>query len=493
MEPGMRTSRTIYEFDDFRVDSGQFLIYRSGHVSAITPTVFRLLLILLQRAGQIVSKEDLTRFVWPDIFVAPGNLNRNISTLRKALDERPSDHRYIETVPKMGYRFVAAVRSLDYQPPTGAAQKAASAAVRIVGRENERNELCRLYELVEQGQGNTVFITGDAGIGKTSLVDLFLKDLIRGRRNFHVMKARCSESLTESEPFLTWIESVAGFAHETAIEGLLTTAAPNWHREIQHMGSGTPQQMKREMLDFCKQVAQVHPLVIVLEDFQWADVASVDLLTFLADRIHSSRILIVVTNRPDDVKLCNHALLQVRSDLISRRLATELRLAFLQRQDVDRYVRLTWPEREFPADYPAVLHAQCDGNPLFMNELIRCQSGIPDAAQYLLEKRIQRLDEKNRTLLVAASVQGREFDSAVLAQSLDINPAEVEERLQFMDETHGLIQRIREQELPNGKMTIKYRFVYALCQEICHTSVTATRKASLNSSLAEAFLTYYGH
>jgi DNA-binding winged helix-turn-helix (wHTH) protein len=98
----MVTQRRIYEFDDFRVDSGQFLLTKGGHSAPITPTVFRILLTLLERAGEVVSKDDLIKSVWPDSFVEEGNLNRNVSTLRKALGEKPSDHRYIETVPKTG-------------------------------------------------------------------------------------------------------------------------------------------------------------------------------------------------------------------------------------------------------------------------------------------------------------------------------------------------------------------------------------------------------
>jgi predicted ATPase len=139
-----------------------------------------------------------------------------------------------------------------------------------------------------------------------------------------------------------------------------------------------------------------------------------------------------------------------------------------------------------------VLHAQSDGNPLFMHELIKCGNGIPEVVRHLIERRIRRLDEKNRALLVAAGVQGRDFDSAVLAWSLEMSPAEVEERLQFVDENHGLIRRVGEYELPNGKTTVKYRFVYALCQEICRASVPPTRRAALNTSLAEAFLMHYG-
>ena len=136
--------RIIFEFDDFRVDTGQFLLMKDGQPTAITPTVFRILLALLERPGQIVTKDELMKFVWPDSFVEEGNLNRNVSTLRKILNEKPCDHRYIETVPKTGYRFIAPVRSIDYQPPAGIARKAANVNVgHIVGRDHERAEHAR--------------------------------------------------------------------------------------------------------------------------------------------------------------------------------------------------------------------------------------------------------------------------------------------------------------------------------------------------------------
>src|SRR5262245_24656789 len=115
----MAIQRRIFEFDDFRVDTGQFLLTKGGCARPISPTVFRILLVLLERAGEAVTKEELIKHVWQDCFVEEGNLNRNVSTLRKTLDEKPGDHRYIETIPKTGYRFIAPLRVIDYQPPTG--------------------------------------------------------------------------------------------------------------------------------------------------------------------------------------------------------------------------------------------------------------------------------------------------------------------------------------------------------------------------------------
>jgi hypothetical protein len=76
---------------------------------------------------------------------------------------------------------------------------------------------------------------------------------------------------------------------------------------------------------------------------------------------------------------------------------------------------------------------------------------------------------------------------------MQMQSQDVEEALQELDEVHGLIHRIREEELPDGKFTVRYRFVYALYQEACYHSLAPTRKASLSASLAETFLTFYGN
>jgi len=110
----------------------------------------------------------------------------------------------------------------------------------------------------------------------------------------------------------------------------------------------------------------------------------------------------------------------------------------------------------------------------------------------MIQAKLDRIDDTHRQLLATASVQGREFDSAVLAATMQLESQDVEETLQDLDEVHGLIRRIREEELPDGKFTVRYRFVYGLYQEACYATLAPTRKASLSASLAQAFLTYYG-
>jgi Tol biopolymer transport system component/DNA-binding winged helix-turn-helix (wHTH) protein len=119
-------SAQIFEFGEFRLDNSRRLLTRNGEVVPLTHKAFETLALLVENRGRIVEKDELLREIWPDTFVEEGSLARNISVLRKALGEGPSDHHYIQTIPKQGYRFVATVREviepsaaefLDSDPP----------------------------------------------------------------------------------------------------------------------------------------------------------------------------------------------------------------------------------------------------------------------------------------------------------------------------------------------------------------------------------------
>jgi len=97
--------KELYEFGPFRVDPEKEILQRAGEPIPLTPKTFQILLVLVRHSNEVVTKEDLMKTVWPDTFVEEANLSRNIFMLRKALGERPQDHRYVVTVPGRGYRL----------------------------------------------------------------------------------------------------------------------------------------------------------------------------------------------------------------------------------------------------------------------------------------------------------------------------------------------------------------------------------------------------
>jgi DNA-binding winged helix-turn-helix (wHTH) protein len=102
----MKTQR-LFEFGPFRLDAAEKVLLRENEVVPLTPKAFDLLVTLIENSGHVVAKDELMKRVWPDTFVEEANLSHHVFTLRKALDEDPGGAKYIETIPRRGYRFVA--------------------------------------------------------------------------------------------------------------------------------------------------------------------------------------------------------------------------------------------------------------------------------------------------------------------------------------------------------------------------------------------------
>jgi len=106
----------IYEFGDFRVDSGRRILFHAHNQIPLTPKVFDTLVLLVENHGQVLDKKELMSAIWPDTAVEENNLNQNVSTLRRIFGETRGENRYIATVPGKGYCFTAPVRTAT--PPT---------------------------------------------------------------------------------------------------------------------------------------------------------------------------------------------------------------------------------------------------------------------------------------------------------------------------------------------------------------------------------------
>lgn len=106
----LQASKHFYEFGPFRIDLTDRLLFRGPTAVPLTPKAFDTLVVLVEAAGRILEKDDLMKKVWPDTIVEENNLTQNISALRKALGQSADEKPYIETLPRRGYRFIAAVR-----------------------------------------------------------------------------------------------------------------------------------------------------------------------------------------------------------------------------------------------------------------------------------------------------------------------------------------------------------------------------------------------
>jgi predicted ATPase len=120
------------------------------------------------------------------------------------------------------------------------------------------------------------------------------------------------------------------------------------------------------------------------------------------------------------------------------------------------------------------------------------QRELPESARSMIQRKIEQLGEAERRLLVAASVQGYEFDSAVLAKALAADSAEVEDQLETLERAHDFVRFVREHEFPDRTLSLRYRFVHVLYQNALHASLRATRRVSLSAEVAHALLAFYG-
>jgi len=136
--------KQLYEFGAFCLDPTERTLFRDGRPMPLRPKVFDLLLVLVENRGHLVDKEQLMNAVWTEQFVEEGNLNKNVSMLRQALGETDGGHKFIETVPRRGYRFIADVR--EVHDGAGAGSLAASPAVSLPAEEYQSAAPPQPYE-----------------------------------------------------------------------------------------------------------------------------------------------------------------------------------------------------------------------------------------------------------------------------------------------------------------------------------------------------------
>ena len=397
-----------------------------------------------------------------------------------------------------------------------------------VGRDKERAELHAAFRNASAGHGHLLSISGDAGSGKTTLVESFLDGLSTGGTACRIGRGRCSERLAGSEAYLPVVEALESLLHgaPASVGPVFSAFAPAWYSQVASATpasgvakpaepqGGSQERLKREIAALGRELSHSQPLVLFFDDVHWADVSTIDLLAYLTPRFATLRVLMIVTSRPSDLRLANHPFLSLRQDLQARRLCHELALDMLTPDDVERYFALEFPGHRFPLELPRLIHAKTEGSPLFMADLVRYlrtkgtlvqASGawvvegsldeigreLPESVRGMIERKIAQLGDDDRALLTAASVQGYEFDSAVVAQALGQDAARVEERLETLERAHRFVQLVEEREFPDRTLTLRHRFVHVLYQNALYAQLRATRRVTLSAAVAEALLQFH--
>ncbi len=295
----------------------------------------------------------------------------------------------------------------------------------------------------------------------------------------------------------------------------LTTDDPSLASALSEARQVSQERRKRELAIFLQEMSRRRPMVIFLDDIHWADPSSVDLLAYLGSRCSGWHLLLILTYRPSDLLRSQHPFGPVKLELQGRGICREIALPFLRKDDLAQYLSLAFEEHRFPAEFAAVLHARTEGNPLFVVDLLHYlrDSGVivqdnghwtlaqavtnleqrfPESVRGMIQRKIDQLSTADRYLLMAASIQGPEFDSAVVAQLLEREPADIEERLDVLERVHFLVKLLREEVFPDGTIAVRYGFVHALYQNALYAAVPPTRKAAWSAAAANSLLTHYG-
>lgn len=512
----------IMRFDVFVANLRSGELSRDSVPIKLQEQPFRVLRMLLEQAGEVVTREELQEKLWQnDTFVDfDHGINVAIAKIRHALRDSAEEPKFVETVGRRGYRFIA--------PVFGAIAAGPAASKRDhVGRGKEHRELLSSFESAAAGHGVLLCVAGEAGIGKTTLVEDFLSELHAKERHLVLAKGRCSERLAGAEAYLPFLEALQSLLRSDSGEAAATlrSVAPSWYAQLfplaatnpsdatllEYIRTATQERVKRELSVFLQEVTRHDPLVLFFDDLHWADPSTIDLLAHLTTNFDHTRILAVVTYRPSELFLTKNPFIGVMRDLQARATCREIEVEFLSEADVERYISLQFPQNRFPTDFATLVHSRTEGNPLFMVDLLRymrdreiivrmeagrswqlAQSlldtsrGFPQSVKSVIERKIEQFSDRDREVLTAAAVEGYNFDSAVLVRALQADSMEIEEGLERLDRVNGFVKRLAEDEYPDGTLTMRYRFVHVLYQDALYASLSPTRRTALSASVAGA-------
>jgi len=460
-------------FGPFRLDFRSGQLFRGSEPVRLRPKTWDVLQYLVARPGVLVAKRELLAAVWPNVKVTEEVVGKSINELRSALGDSAAAPHLIETVPRRGVRFIGPVSDVRNQV-SGVTDRSLTPGARhltpdsdtrhptpapFVGRDQELQQLALLFGRASGGERQCVFITGEAGIGKTALVETFVDSLAMGAAPARVCTARgaCVEQHGAREPYLPVLAALERLAQRPNCDrlvGLLRRVAPTWLVQMPWLNGDDeaqalrqvlqvvrPERMLREFAALVEALTTDVTLVLVLEDLHWSDASTVELLWMLAQHREPARLLLIGTFRPADAIVRENGLMTLVRTLAVRHQCVDIPLSQLREEDVRHYLGERFPGNDFPPTLATAIHRHTDGNPLFMigvadrllsrgdildtapgwvlrTPLETISLGVPDDVRLLIENDLDALSPADRSLLQAASVAGEQCTAIVVAAAL---------------------------------------------------------------------------
>jgi predicted ATPase len=385
------------------------------------------------------------------------------------------------------------------------------------------------------GERQVVFITGETGIGKTTVVEAFAEktraEKIRANDGLRIGRGQCIEYYGAGEAYMPVLEALTRLCRESEGErlvDLLDQYAPTWLVQMssllsaaeleslqrQVMGA-TRERMMREMAEAVEALTAERPLVLVLEDLQWSDYPTLELLSFLARRREQARLLLIGTYRPVEVMMNSHPLEAVKQELQIHGQCQEMPLGFLTEAAVAKYLATRFPGSQLPAGLARLIHQRTDGNPLFMVNVVdyllaqslitqidgrqeikvgleEVEVGVPENLRQMIEKQIGRLSLEEQRVLEVGSVAGMEFSAAAVAAGLEEEVVKVEERCKGLVRRGQFLRSRGVSEWSDGTVAARYGFIHSLYQEVLYQGVTAAQRVRLHCRIGQREEEGYG-
>ncbi len=490
------------EFRPFRLDQANHRLWRVSDEGesapvAITAKAFDVLRYLVEHPGRLIPHEELLEALWSGVAVQPEVLKGYMLAIRHALGDDVQRPRYIETHRGRGYRFIADVTTTQRADN----RLAPAAAPALIGRDMSLGTLREALKEARKGLPKIVFVHGDAGIGKTSLVEAFCRDL--SSQHTALSFGRCIEGFGGAEPFYPIIEALSRLIKGTngsKVQDALITVAPSWayqlagilsreHRallqKVAHISARS--RMLGEFCDLLEMIAEDEAFVLLLEDLHWSDFSTLDLISAFARRKSSVKLLVIATYRSDEWGGRGPALKQLVNELLLHKLCDAIHLTGLGQRDVAAYVQANDSEEE--RSFVQLLLHRSSGNPLFLGTILdhlqnaqvvsndqgrwknnvplaQVRFEIPETIAHVVETKISGLDDETQRVLEAASAVGDVFNPVAPASAAGLSARRFEEICETLCRSRAFIHRHDMDRLEGGEPVRLYRFNHSLLRQV---------------------------
>lgn len=493
-------------FPPFRLDSDQERLWKGETPLTLRRKPFAILRHLAAHPGKLVTHEELLRAVWHGAVISDSAMRSHLHELRQVLGEG-----VIETVIGRGYRFVARVGE---EPHAASLPVIPQVAPLVVGRDAELELLRAAFERARVGQRQLCFVTGQPGIGKTTLVRTFLAGI--GPGPVAAACGTCFEQHGTPEPYLAVIEALTGLtrsARRTQVLDALLRHAPTFVAQVPHLmndeqveearrraAGGSEARQLRELCEALEAISSRDPLVIVLEDLQWSDVATLDLLSLLGQRREAARLLVIGTSRQAESQSPAHPLSAVMRSLVLRSGALAVQVQQIGVAAVQTFIDRRFPGHELPPQLTDLVARITGGTPLFMVSLLDELAGRgmlaqkdgrwtmtasidevhahrPTSVKQLIDMQLDRLSTAEQRVLEAASVVGAEFSTHLVAAALELPVEEVDDTCDSL---------LRRSLFLRAETDGRYGVTHALVQEVCVERSSAARRQRWHQRVAAA-------